>query len=113
VVSTGPEVVARTPDDRNARALVAHPRGGPAVAPRSADGVCAGWTPQAPDRLYRAEGDEGDEQAVNGNSEHCQVQPQAGVTGCRRSISAGQTSRSTTTGAWSEAPLPLRSSRST
>jgi len=26
---------------------------------------------------------------------------------------SGQTSRSTTTGAWSEAPLPLRSSRST
>lgn len=37
---------------------------------RVTDGVCTGWTPRAPVRLYYAEGDE---QAVNGNSEHCQA----------------------------------------
>ncbi|MFD4558685.1 lipase [Streptomyces sp. NPDC058469] len=73
---TGQEVMARTPDTidglltRHGRALLAHPTGGLATALRITDGVCTGWTPQAPVRLYYAENDE---QAVNGNSEHCQA----------------------------------------
>ncbi|MGR3868744.1 lipase [Streptomyces graminifolii] len=73
---TGQEVMARTPDTvdelltARGRALLAHPTGGLAAALRITDGVCTGWTPQAPVRLYYAEGDE---QAVNGNSEHCQA----------------------------------------
>lgn len=73
---TGQEVMARTPDTvdelltAHGRALLAHPTGGPAAALRVTDGVCTDWTPQAPVRLYCAEGDE---QAVNGNSEHCQA----------------------------------------
>lgn len=73
---TGQEVVARTPDTvdelltAHGRALLAHPTGGLAAALRITDGVCTGWTPRAPVRLYYAEGDE---QAVNGNSEHCQA----------------------------------------
>ncbi|WP_328827679.1 lipase [Streptomyces sp. NBC_00252] len=73
---TGQEVMARTPDTvdelltARGRALLAHPTGGLAAALRITDGVCTGWTPHAPVRLYYAEGDE---QAVNGNSEHCQA----------------------------------------
>lgn len=73
---TGQEVMARTPDTvdelltARGRALLAHPTDGLADALRVTDGVCADWTPQAPVRLYYAEGDE---QAVNGNSEHCQA----------------------------------------
>ncbi|MFJ9380302.1 lipase [Streptomyces sp. NPDC101455] len=73
---TGQEVVARTPDTvdelltAHGRALLAHPTGGPTAALRVTDGVCTDWTPRAPVRLYYAEGDE---QAVNGNSEHCQA----------------------------------------
>ncbi|WOX13593.1 lipase [Streptomyces sp. N50] len=73
---TGQEVVARTPDTvdelltAHGRALLAHPTGGLAAALRVTDGVCTGWTPRIPVRLYYAEGDE---QAVNGSSEHCQA----------------------------------------
>ncbi|MFE2417246.1 lipase [Streptomyces hokutonensis] len=73
---TGQEVVARTPATidalltRHGRALIAHPTGGLAAALRITDGVCTGWTPKMPMRLYYAEGDE---QAVNSNSEHCRA----------------------------------------
>lgn len=73
---TGQEVVARTPDTVDAlltargRALLAHPTGGLAAALRVTDAVCADWSPRMPVRLYYAEGDE---QAVNGNSEHCRA----------------------------------------
>jgi hypothetical protein len=71
---TGQEVVAGTPNTLGAlltsrgRAMLAHPPGRLAAALRVADGVCADWTPRVPVRLYHADGDE---QAVNGNSEHC------------------------------------------
>ncbi|MEV6542370.1 lipase [Streptomyces sp. NPDC051665] len=73
---TGQEVMARTPGTidglltAHGRALLAHPTDGLAAALRVTDGVCTDWTPRAPVRLYYAEGDE---QAVNGNSEHCQA----------------------------------------
>jgi hypothetical protein len=51
-------------------ALLAHPTGGLAAALRGIDGVCAGWTPTAPTRLYTATRDE---QAVNANTEHCEA----------------------------------------
>jgi hypothetical protein len=51
-------------------ALLRHPTGGLAAALREIDGVCAGWTPTAPTRLYMATGDE---QAVNANTEHCEA----------------------------------------
>jgi hypothetical protein len=49
--------------------LLRHPAGGLLAAFRSADSVCSGWTPTAPARLYMADGDE---QAVNANTWHCQ-----------------------------------------
>ncbi|WP_262704142.1 MULTISPECIES: alpha/beta hydrolase family protein [Streptomyces] len=71
---TGQEVVAGTPDSIDAlltprgRAMLAHPTGQLAAALRTADGVCADWTPRAPIRLYYADGDE---QAVTANTAHC------------------------------------------
>jgi hypothetical protein len=56
-------------------ALLRHPTGGLATALRTADGVCAGWRPAAPTRLYMATGDE---QAVNANAEHSQAMFAAG-----------------------------------
>lgn len=52
-------------------ALLRHPSGGLAAALKIISGVCAGWTPTAPVRLYMAAGDE---QAVNANTWHCQAQ---------------------------------------
>jgi len=57
---TGQEVVARTPNSvdglltPHGKALFTHPTGGLAAALRVTDGVCTGWTPQAPVRLYYA-----------------------------------------------------------
>lgn len=50
--------------------LLRHPTGGLAAALKVADGVCTGWAPQVPSRLYYATGDE---QAVNANTFHCQA----------------------------------------
>jgi hypothetical protein len=56
--------------NKHGLALLGHPTGGLATALRTADSVCAGWTPTAPTRLYMATGDE---QAVNANTGHCQA----------------------------------------
>ncbi|MEV8453166.1 lipase [Streptomyces sp. NPDC052095] len=71
---TGQEVMAAAPDSLDelltpgGRAMLAHPTGRLAEALRTADGVCADWTPQAPVRLYYADGDE---QAVTANTVRC------------------------------------------
>ncbi|MFF7982547.1 alpha/beta hydrolase family protein [Streptomyces sp. NPDC007901] len=73
---TGQEVVAGTPDSldglltAHGRAMLAHPTGRLAAALRITDGVCSDWTPEAPVRLYYADGDE---QAVNANTTHCRA----------------------------------------
>jgi hypothetical protein len=54
---------------RRGFAMLRHPSGAFAAALRSADSVCAGWTPAAPTRLYYAVRDE---QAVNANTFDCQ-----------------------------------------
>ncbi|WP_199545746.1 lipase [Streptomyces sp. N35] len=51
------------------RDLLAHPTGGLAEALRGTDGVCRGWAPRTPARLYMASGDE---QAVTENTDRCQ-----------------------------------------
>jgi hypothetical protein len=51
-------------------ALLRKPSGGLADALKVADGVCTGWAPAAPTRLFMATDDE---QAVNANTEHCQA----------------------------------------
>ncbi|MFE2060820.1 alpha/beta hydrolase family protein [Streptomyces sp. NPDC059467] len=71
---TGQEVVAGTPDSLDGlltargRAMLAHPTGRLAAILRVTDGVCTGWAPKAPVRLYFADRDE---QAVNANTAHC------------------------------------------
>ncbi|MBV9855593.1 MAG: hypothetical protein JOY82_13940 [Streptosporangiaceae bacterium] len=52
-------------------ALLRHPAGGLATALKIADGVCTGWAPSAPARLYMATRDE---QAVNASTWHCRAQ---------------------------------------
>ncbi|MFF3691291.1 alpha/beta hydrolase family protein [Streptomyces sp. NPDC002187] len=73
---TGQEVVAGTPGSLDAlltprgRMMLAQPTGRLAAALRITEGVCTDWTPQAPIRLYYADGDE---QAVTANTAHCQA----------------------------------------
>jgi hypothetical protein len=71
----GQDVVQNTPAKLDqlltpaGRALLRTPTGGLADALRVVDGVCTGWTPAAPTRLYMADDDE---QAVNANTRHCE-----------------------------------------
>lgn len=71
----GPKVFAGTPArlgqllTRRGFAMLRHPSGEFAAELRTADSVCANWTPAAPTRLYYAVRDE---QAVNANTFACQ-----------------------------------------
>lgn len=71
----GPKVFAGTPGrlrqllTRRGFAMLRHPSGEFAAELRTADSVCANWTPAAPTRLYYAIRDE---QAVNANTFACQ-----------------------------------------
>ena len=73
---TDDQVFNGTPDDLKdlltpyGSSLLAHPTGGLLAELRTIDGVCTGWVPGAPTRLYLADDDE---QAVNANTQHCQA----------------------------------------
>ncbi|MEV0321571.1 lipase [Streptomyces sp. NPDC050658] len=73
-VHTGPQMIAalpRTLDELltpHGRDLLTHPKGGLAAGLRATDGVCKGWKPKIPVRLYMARGDE---QATVRNTANC------------------------------------------
>jgi hypothetical protein len=72
----GQEIVENTPEKLDqlltpaGYALLRTPTGGLAEALKVVDGVCTGWVPAAPARLYMATDDE---QAVNANTDHCRT----------------------------------------
>ncbi|HEX3786691.1 MAG TPA: lipase [Pseudonocardiaceae bacterium] len=73
----GQDMVAALPGTLDAlltprgQAMLAHPTGAFAAALGVADSVCSDWSPQAPIRLYRADGDE---QAADANTTACQAE---------------------------------------
>jgi hypothetical protein len=73
---TGQQLFAGTPGTIDelltpyGKEMLRHPTGPLAAALQVLEGTCSDWTPQAPIRLYLSNGDE---QAVNANSRHCQA----------------------------------------